>query len=204
MAAAVAGAAHVTLTDKEDAVGHLAANLEANVTGGSIPCGNVDTKVLEWGGALDSAHGWDVVLFSDCTYWQHLYERLVLTLRMMCGRDTVVWMAHNWRHPDKENSFFEQLHVCFDISLLEVQSEAGEVLLHKGTTACETYMDRAQPGEVMLLELSLRDGFEASATCDMDAVHGLNDDASDTQALLERIRLLEADLETIEGEPDIV
>ena len=91
LTAAATGAAHVLLTDTEPALANLRVNIQANKQSAAIPAAVVAAQVLEWGDEeavrvlrADSPP-FDLVILSDCTYWSHLFERLLSTLKLLAA-----------------------------------------------------------------------------------------------------------------------
>ncbi|GMI38572.1 hypothetical protein TeGR_g2412 [Tetraparma gracilis] len=166
LSAAAFGARSVILTDRPDALEHTQRNAAANVTE-SVAC-----EPLAWGGGLPSElqKSFDLVLLSDCTYWQHLHERLLETLEEAVDEDTVVLLAHQWRRREVEQGFFDAL------------SERGWGW--KVVRECDA-------DDVIVVEMRKRGGGEKQET---------RTEEDERAALLDRLRLLEADLESIEAE----
>ncbi len=83
LAAAMAGAKKVFLTDRKETLPHLLENVKINQS--TIPATSyVCAEELEWGKEIDSdlihKDNIDVIIASDCMYWASLYDRLVMTL----------------------------------------------------------------------------------------------------------------------------
>jgi len=160
--AGMEGASRVVVTDTKDAVAHLAANVAAN------DCGNVETDVLEWGSTTIpySAGDFDVVLLSDCFYWEHLHQRLLDTLLLLTTCATVVYMAHEWRRQEVEKRFFDEVKKSFEVEEVE------------------------RKGAIVVMRATRRQ---------VDGGSVVPERESSVDKLLERIRLLENDLESIDG-----
>ena len=119
LAAAIAGAKKVFLTDRKETLPHLRNNVEINRV--AIPTTtHVCAEELEWGKEIGSEFihkdNIDVIIASDCMYWASLYDRLVMTLLNLSTPKTLILLVHQTRRKEVEKTFYERLSRFFVIS----------------------------------------------------------------------------------------
>ena len=69
---------------------------------------------LDWGCKCSHKRGvFGVLLLSDCTYWQHLHEKLLDTLLHLADCNTIILLGHHWRRPEAEQPFFDMAATRF-------------------------------------------------------------------------------------------
>ena len=204
--AAVCNARRVELTDTSETLTHLRLNLDENIRAGVVTGDAVEASVLEWGSSVFHGEA-EVVLISDCTYWQHLHQRLIGSMKRLAAHNpaTTFLLAHHWRRPDAEAPFFSALESFCRVRILAVENEAGEAIERALMIDDDDWKGMSQAfkeGEIVLMELRVREGQAASVGDQEQRGVSLEEPAEeeDTAALLERIRLLESDLESIAAE----
>eukprot|EP00873_Tetraselmis_striata_P033106 jgi/Tetstr1/453370/TSEL_040359.t1 len=128
----------------------------------------------------------DVVLLSDCTYWQHLFGPLCRTLLLTCGPATTVLLAHAERRPSVEAEVFDRLRADFEVELLreEVVTQAG-----KGGSSLP----------VRVFSLEVRRGLDIRRRRE-EALAETEHERTDPAALLERLDMIERDMDSIVAE----
>jgi predicted nicotinamide N-methyase len=119
LAAAIAGAKKVFLTDRKETLPHLRNNVKINQF--EIPrTSQVCAEELEWGKEIGSEFihkdSIDVIIASDCMYWASLYDRLVMTLLNLSTPKTLILLVHQTRRKEVERTFYERLARYFVIS----------------------------------------------------------------------------------------
>lgn len=150
MLAAALGAT-VTFTDMESVVQHLHANVEQNF-GTATPAGDdadahadeamalarrilrkrLSVRALEWGAPLPPglhAGDFDVLLLSDCVYWEDLFPPLVSTLRALATPKTRIFLCQTPRRPKVEKRFYTLAQKHFTLALVQsipATEESGE------------------------------------------------------------------------------
>jgi len=139
--------AHVTLTDMASVVDHMQMNIEANfgrLDGKDLPVPQsigddtplpsliqpflpmlrrrIRAAALEWGKdplPEDIAkEKYDVILLSDCVYWEELFVPLVSTLRLLSTPSTDVFLCQTPRRPKVEKRLFKMASKYFHIHLI--------------------------------------------------------------------------------------
>lgn len=173
--AAAQGAALVIASDTEAAIQHLQGNIDANVHAGTVPCGVISAEELDWGSKCSHNRGeFGVLLLSDCTYWQHLHEKLLGTLLHLADCTTTILLGHHWRRPEAEQPFFDTAAERFTITEL------------------------GRDGDLCIMSLRLNE--LAPDPSSKDAAN----EEEDIEALLRRIALLESDLDSIQCDDEPV
>jgi predicted nicotinamide N-methyase len=97
-------ASMVTITDLPNVIPHINANIDANV-GVFLSRDKVNAAALAWGQEDTWKHdfptgSYDIILLSDCLYWESLFEPLLKTLLQLTNAETTVLMCqrHRWMH----------------------------------------------------------------------------------------------------------
>lgn len=127
---------------------------------------------LDWGCKCSHKRGvFGVLLLSDCTYWQHLHEKLLDTLLHLADCNTIILLGHHWRRPEAEQPFFDMAATRFTITELHVE------------------------GDVCIMLLRLKE-----LAPDSQANSHIENEEEDVETLLRRIALLESDLDSIQCE----
>ncbi|CAK7339567.1 unnamed protein product [Dovyalis caffra] len=134
IAAAVTLGAKVMVTDLPHVIPNLQFNVDANVDVLASRGGTVSVAALRWGEDADvEAVGreFDLVLASDVVYYDHLYDPLLKTLRLLMlgeGKKMVFVMAHlkRWK---KDSAFFKRAKKVFNVEVVYVDrpSEGSRV-----------------------------------------------------------------------------
>eukprot|EP00193_Tetraselmis_chui_P013630 CAMPEP_0177795782 /NCGR_PEP_ID=MMETSP0491_2-20121128/26427_1 /TAXON_ID=63592 /ORGANISM="Tetraselmis chuii, Strain PLY429" /LENGTH=176 /DNA_ID=CAMNT_0019318657 /DNA_START=90 /DNA_END=620 /DNA_ORIENTATION=- len=124
----------------------------------------------------------DVVIASDCTYWQHLFVPFCRTLLLTCGPETVVLLAHEDRRPGVELEVFNTLKEDFEVVLLDEQDRGGSATL--------------SPVRVYRLQ------FRSNCARDLrqrqqEVMAQIEFEREDPKSLLDRLMMIENDMESI-------
>lgn len=147
---AAALGAQVVLTDVAEVVPHLQANIDANF-GPAAASSNAEdatdwaaahrlmyartkANALDWCApvAQEYASGaFDVILLSDCVYWEDLFAPLVRTLRSLVSTtsQTRIFLCQSPRRPKIEKRFFRAVDKSFNTALLRqvaADQDSGE------------------------------------------------------------------------------
>ena len=138
LAAALAGAKKIFLTDRKEVVPHLRQNVEINRA--QIPASScVWVEELEWGTEIDQSpinkEAIDVIIASDCMYWASLYDKLIMTLLRLSAPRTLVLLVHQTRRRAVERTFYERLSNFFVVSRvcpLSIPPTPSFTLVHGG------------------------------------------------------------------------
>ncbi|XP_024357031.1 uncharacterized protein [Physcomitrium patens] len=138
--------ARVTLTDLPHVLENLQCNVELNLKEVEACGGSVAVQPLRWGVEEDAKNFVspppDLILASDCVYYDTLFEPLMQTLKWLCGigegeKETpgigspVVLVAHlrRWK---KDGQFFRMAAKCFNVEVVHrhplVNSRVGVVV----------------------------------------------------------------------------
>lgn len=149
MAAAVAGAAHVVLTDLGDLVPLLESNAHSvdcivsqehsGGGDGAATAKNASVEILrfEWGVDDETFAGkFDCVIASDCLYSDESSPLFCATLAKVCTPRCMVLMAYKKRIPEREIPFFEMLHKDFDIVVAPQAAIQPSSLRNTGIYVC--------------------------------------------------------------------
>jgi len=131
MAGVMAGrfGARVTLTDLPHVLPNLQSNVDLNLAEVEACGGSLAVQPLRWGVHDDVAEfpTPDLILASDCVYYDTLFEPLMQTLKWLCGigvekgkgaiMGPVVLLAHlrRWK---KDGHFFRMAAKCFDVEVV--------------------------------------------------------------------------------------
>ena len=118
------GASRVVLTDIEDVVPLLAANIELNHVE------SVTAVALDWFQAVPSAileESFDLILASDVVYDPELHAPLLKTLGVLLDRIPVCLLAHRRRNPH-DADFFGALRARFDVAERVVSTGGGALV----------------------------------------------------------------------------
>ncbi|CAM5147888.1 unnamed protein product [Eretmochelys imbricata] len=106
--------AHVTITDREDALEFLESNVQANLPPDLQPRAVV--KELTWGRNLGNfAPGkFDFILGADIIYLEDTFADLLQTLEHLCSEHTVILLSCRIRY-QRDQNFLEMLEGRFSV-----------------------------------------------------------------------------------------
>ena len=141
MAAAIAGAKDVTLTDID--IRQLRMNVGNNrsLIQSVNKSVNLSVQSLVWGANTNVKGGFDVVLCADLLYDCNTgYDDLTHTLCNVCSEQGIIFIGVRWRKPDLERKFFEKM----DLNGFEFEPIESPLILCKGLN-WKSYGDPSNP-----------------------------------------------------------
>lgn len=128
IAAAAALGADVTVTDLPLVLPNLHFNADANAAILGATKGAVRVAALRWGEVEDVeliGNDFDLVLASDVVYYDHLFDPLLQTLKLLFDggpserkRKKMVFVMAHLRRWKKDSSFFKKAKKMFDIEVI--------------------------------------------------------------------------------------
>jgi len=122
--------ADVTLTDTADVIPHTLRNTDRN-TPGQAHGGSMRVQELLWGTdvmATFGREGFDLIIGSDLTYYEHLFEPLALTLLQLAGADTDLILAHSCRWGAERETWRFRFQRYFEIEDVALEVPTGSDL----------------------------------------------------------------------------
>ncbi|KAL1132234.1 hypothetical protein AAG570_010191 [Ranatra chinensis] len=103
--------AEVTLTDLPNVIPQLEKTIELNRTSWAGR-GTVTAGPLAWGsnkqGNIDTSKKPDIILLSDCVYYEESVEPLMETLKNLCGYNTEIILSQEKRESEKQKEVWKQ------------------------------------------------------------------------------------------------
>lgn len=104
----------MTITDREQAMDFMSANVKANLPQDTQ--GSVAVSELTWGEGLEryTAGGYDVVLGADIVYLEDTFVPLLQTLEHLCSDTSVVLLACKIRYK-RDTDFLSMLKQRFTV-----------------------------------------------------------------------------------------
>ncbi|KAG0463441.1 hypothetical protein HPP92_019510 [Vanilla planifolia] len=150
-AAAILGA-HVTLTDLPHVLPNLEFNALANSGIVSARGGSITVRQLRWGASEDVSKlgfptKFDAVLASDVVYYDHLFNPLLETLRVMVTGEVAFLMAHLRRWKKRDAVFFRLSRKLFEVEV--VHTDPPQPGCRTGVTIYR-FMARKKPPSLAL------------------------------------------------------
>lgn len=128
IAAAVILGAEVTVTDLPHVIPNLKFNAEANADVAALNGGSVHVATLRWGETDDVetlGREFDIILGSDVVYYDHLYDPLLKTVRLLFegeGNENMVFVMAHLRRWKKDSVFFKRAKKMFQVEVLHVDN----------------------------------------------------------------------------------
>ena len=120
------GAAKVVLTDRFDVLHLLRASAAANVVAGA----KVMVQELSWGGSeleVDVGAGLDWLVASEVIYNGNLYEKLLVTIRLLFERNPKLQMVMSFERRSSEDRWLDMMRATFDrVALHLVSTDKGK------------------------------------------------------------------------------
>jgi len=110
--------AETILTDKDDQIPILKSNVELNLKNST----KVRVEKLLW--VEDVSHlspPFDVVIASECIYYENLVEPLCKTLTELCDKNTHVYLSYEEHNPESVEAFFNSAKKTFEIKQVSCQ-----------------------------------------------------------------------------------
>ncbi|KAM9397013.1 protein N-lysine methyltransferase METTL21A-like [Salvelinus alpinus] len=120
--AALLGAKKVTITDREPALGFLAANVKENIPPDQL--GAVEVSELTWGQGLERypTGGFDIVLGADIVYLEDTFPSLLQTMEHLSSESSVVLLACKIRY-ERDTNFLSMLKQRFTVHEVHYDKE---------------------------------------------------------------------------------
>ncbi|XP_052372520.1 protein N-lysine methyltransferase METTL21A [Oncorhynchus keta] len=120
--AALLGAKKVTITDREPALGFLAANVKENIPPDQL--GAVEVSELTWGQGLERypKGGFDIVLGADIVYLEDTFPSLLQTMEHLSSEISVVLLACKIRY-ERDTNFLSMLKQRFTVHEVHYDKE---------------------------------------------------------------------------------
>ncbi|XP_031669170.1 protein N-lysine methyltransferase METTL21A-like isoform X2 [Oncorhynchus kisutch] len=120
--AALLGAKKVTITDREPALGFLAANVKENIPPDQL--GAVEVSELTWGQGLERypKGGFDIVLGADIVYLEDTFPSLLQTMEHLSSEISVVLLACKIRY-ERDTNFLSMLKQRFTVHKVHYDKE---------------------------------------------------------------------------------
>lgn len=116
------GAKKVTITDREPALGFLAANVKENIPPDQL--GAVEVSELTWGQGLERypTGGFDIVLGADIVYLEDTFPSLLQTMEHLSSESSVVLLACKIRY-ERDTNFLSMLKQRFTVHEVHYDKE---------------------------------------------------------------------------------
>ncbi|CAE8585170.1 unnamed protein product, partial [Polarella glacialis] len=196
--------ADVTLTDQASVLPILRHNVQQNELPAESP-GSLRVHALHWGCDVSQElplprEGFDLIVGSDLTYFEHLHEALLLTLlQLVRSPGTEVLLAHTRRREEFER-WLDRFEVFFETRLLREIPALQTVPLGSADegAACKGGPAADDSATIAIYSLRLR-GTELLSEQELDQMLMERNDQSQ---LLARLAMLESDIATIEAEEE--
>ncbi|XP_041755033.1 protein N-lysine methyltransferase METTL21A [Coregonus clupeaformis] len=120
--AALLGAKKVTITDREPALGFLAANVKENIPPDQL--GAVEVSELTWGQGLERypTGGFDIVLGADIVYLEDTFPSLLQTMEYLSSESSVVLLACKIRY-ERDTNFLSMMKQSFTVQEVHYDKE---------------------------------------------------------------------------------
>lgn len=129
IAAAAALGADVTVTDLPHVLLNLHFNVEVNAAVVGATGGAVRVAALRWGELEDVeliGNDFDLVLASDVVYYDHLFDPLLQTLKLLFGggdsekrkKKKMVFVMSHLRRWKKDSAFFKKARKMFNVEVI--------------------------------------------------------------------------------------
>ncbi|CAB1327580.1 unnamed protein product [Coregonus sp. 'balchen'] len=120
--AALLGAKKVTITDREPALGFLAANVKENIPPDQL--GAVEVSELTWGQGLERypTGGFDIVLGADIVYLEDTFPSLLQTMEHLSSESSVVLLACKIRY-ERDTNFLSMMKQSFTVQEVHYDKE---------------------------------------------------------------------------------
>jgi predicted nicotinamide N-methyase len=109
IAASIIGAEEITLTDLPDVLPFLKQNLVTNKVQDKIA-----VTALDWKTSSTHNTKYDIILGSDLIFSVNSIIPLIQTLHHLSHSETVILLAHKFRHEDVDDMLFQELENYFD------------------------------------------------------------------------------------------
>jgi len=121
--------ANVVLTDLEEALPMLEKNIRVNEQVWKNLGGAAEAKVLKWGKDVNLDFKPDIVLLTDCVYYEESVQPLLHTLETLCDSDcgTYAILSQEERDTPKQvvvwKQFLEELNNRFKIEYIPISQQ---------------------------------------------------------------------------------
>ncbi|XP_011499833.1 PREDICTED: protein-lysine methyltransferase METTL21D-like [Ceratosolen solmsi marchali] len=121
--------AHVVLTDLESVVPMLKKNIIANEKQWRGSGGTAKAQILEWGKKIDLDFKPEIVLLTDCIYYEESIKPLLDTLENLCNSDngTYAILSQEERETPKQiaiwKDFLTELNNRFKVKIIPISEQ---------------------------------------------------------------------------------